>query len=49
VVQCCRQVLVEAWLGLVDVARRVIGCRLTQDTRVQSAYVGVASTIRQAP
>ena len=35
-------------VGLAGVARQVIGCRLTQETRVQSALDHVASIIRQA-
>jgi len=34
--------------GLADVARRVIGCHSTQETRVHSALDDVASVIRQA-
>ena len=34
--------------GLVNVARRVMGCHLTQETRVQNALDDVASHIRQA-
>jgi len=32
----------------MDSARHVIGCRLTQDTRVQHAFDDVASTIHQS-
>ena len=37
-----------AQAGLADAARHLIGCPVTQDTRVQSALDDVASSIRQA-
>ena len=35
-------------MGLADIARRVTGCRSTQETRVQSALDDVTSNICQA-
>jgi len=34
--------------GLTDIAGHVIGCRLTQETRVQNVMYDVASNISQA-
>jgi hypothetical protein len=34
------------WQGLADIARHVIGCQTTQETRVQDAVDDVASNIR---
>jgi hypothetical protein len=36
------------WQGLMDSARHVIGCHLTQETGVQNAFDDVASTIHQS-
>ena len=40
--------LPEVWPGLADIACRIIGCRLTQETRVQHALDDVAVNMRQA-
>jgi hypothetical protein len=37
-----------SWQGLTHSARHVIGCRISQDTRVQNAFDDVASTIYQS-
>jgi hypothetical protein len=34
---CLKKSLLYSWYGLADIACHVIGCRLTQETRVQSA------------
>jgi len=47
-VSCNCRVVNASRQGLADIARHVIGCHLTQETRVQNALDNGAGNIRQA-
>ena len=45
---CCGALGYTCGKGLMDSAHHVIGCRLTQETRVQNALDDMASTVHQS-